>query len=412
MRSSNERSILASILTRISVDAATIDLRHVFLDDQGRYSDDVDSGLNRCLTFEANIDQGPRDLKQDIVMTMLDTNCAVIVPVDVVRDAMTKQILDIHTLRVGTVVTWYPRHVKVSLYNEATGKRQEIMVEKRMVAIPSNPLFPVMNGPNSTLSRLIRKLNLLDVIDEKAASGQLDLIIQVPYTVRSENQKQRAEDRRRAIEDQLASGSHGIAYTDSTEKVIQLNRPVENNLLGQIEFLTKLLYSQLGITEGVMDGSADEKALLNYYDRTIEPIVTSITESMQRAFLGVPGLLAKERVRYYKNPFKLVPISQLAEIADKLTRNEIVSSNEVREMIGMKPSKDPKADQLVNSNMPVRLRGGDPTEKSEPQAASDTPKELTETEQRIQHARDEVVSRAIVARGEAAVQLVGNRPSV
>jgi hypothetical protein len=352
VRGHNERSILASILTRISIDVAGIDFRHVKLDEQGRYSDDIDSGLNRCFSFEANLDQGPREFKQDIAMKMLDSNAAVIVPVDVLRDSETGEVYDILTLRVGVVVDWFPKHVRVSLWNEETGRHEEIVLPKRDVAIPTNPMYTVMNGPNSTLNRLIRKLNLLDVVDDKTTSGKLDLIIQLPWEIKQESQRVRAEQRRKDLEDQMSGSQYGIAYSTATEKIIQLNRPVENNLLGQIEYLMKLLYSQLGLTAGVMDGSATEEEMLNYYDRTIEPIAESVAESVARAFLGRAGLENKERVRYYKNPFKLIPLSQLAEVADKFTRNEILSSNEIREAIGMKPSKDPKADQLINSNMP------------------------------------------------------------
>lgn len=351
MHATNERSIIASILTRISIDVASIDIRHVGLDDKGRYKDEVDSGLNRCLSFEANLDQSPRAFRQDIALTMLDSDQACIVPVDKVRDPETGKT-EILTVRVGRVVAWYPKHVKVSVYNEATARRQEIIIEKTKVALPDNPLYTVMNGQNSTLNRLIRKLNLLDVVDEQSSSGKLDLIIQLPYTIRSDVKRQQAETRRAEIEKQMTGSKYGIAFADATEKIVQLNRPAENNLLAQIQFLTKMLYGQLGLTEEIMDGTADEKAMLNYLNRTIEPILTSITEAMMRSFVGYQGLLDNERVRYYMNPFKLVPLSQLADIIDKLNRNEIMDANEIRDkFLGLPPHSDPKADQLMNSNI-------------------------------------------------------------
>lgn len=351
MHATNERSIIASILTRISIDVASIDIRHYKLDEKGRFKDEVDSGLNRCLTFEANLDQSPRAFRQDIALTMLDSDQACIVPVDTVRDPETGKT-EILTLRVGRVVAWYPKHVKVSVYNEAKARREEITIEKTRVALPDNPLYTVMNGPNSTLNRLIRKLNLLDVVDEQSSSGKLDLIIQLPYTIRSDVKRQQAETRRQEIEQQMTGSKYGIAFADATEKIVQLNRPAENNLLAQIQFLTKMLYGQLGLTEEVMDGTADEKAMLNYLNRTIEPILTSITESMMRSFVGYQGLLDNERIRYYMNPFKLVPLSQLADIIDKLNRNEIMDANEIRDrFLGLPPHPDPKADQLMNSNI-------------------------------------------------------------
>lgn len=351
MHATNERSIIASILTRISIDVASIDIRHVGLDEKGRYKDEVDSGLNRCLSFEANLDQSPRAFRQDIALTMLDSDQACIVPVDTVRDPETGKT-EILTVRVGRVVTWYPKHVKVSVYNEAKARREEIIIEKTKVALPDNPLYTVMNGPNSTLNRLIRKLNLLDVVDEQSSSGKLDLIIQLPYTIRTDVKREQAERRRAEIEQQMTGSKYGIAFADATEKIVQLNRPAENNLLAQIQFLTKMLYGQLGLTEEIMDGTADEKAMLNYLNRTIEPILTSITESMMRSFVGYQGLLDHERIRYYMNPFKLVPLSQLADIIDKLNRNEIMDANEIRDkFLGLAPHPDPKADQLMNSNI-------------------------------------------------------------
>lgn len=353
LRYTNERTIISSIYNRISIDVAAISLRHIKLDDNGRYKEDVDSHLNDCLTLEANLDQAPRQFKQDIVLSLFDKGSAAIVPVDTTLNPNTNEVVDIYTLRVGEIVSWYPKHVRVSLYNEAKGIREEIVLEKRFVAIVENPLYAVMNEPNSTLQRLIRKLNLLDVVDEQSSSGKLDLIIQLPYVIKSEARRQQAEKRREDIEIQLKGSQYGIAYTDGTEKITQLNRPAENNLLDQVEYLVKMLYGQLGITEEVMNGTADEKAMLNYFNRTVEPIINAIVEAMQRSFLGLVGTQQrKERIAYFKDPFKLVPVAQLADIADKFTRNEIMTGNELRGVIGIPPSTDPKADQLRNSNMP------------------------------------------------------------
>lgn len=351
-RSTNERSIISSIHTRISIDVAGIQIRHVQLDEQGRYKEDVDSHLNDCLTLEPNMDQGPRAWRQDIVQTLFDKGCAALVPVDTTVNPATNDVVDIYTLRVGEVTAWHPRHVRVSVWNEDKGVRQEILLEKKFVAIVENPLYSVMNEPNSTYQRLVHKLNLLDSVDEAAGSGKLDLIIQLPYVIKSEARREQAENRRKDIEFQLKGSKYGIAYTDGTEKITQLNRPVENNLLKQIEFLIEHLYNQLGITKEVMDGTASEEAMLNYLDRTIEPLLDAITEAMQRSFLGLTGTKKGQRITYFRNVFKLVPLSQLAEIADKFTRNEIASSNEFRGFIGMPPSSDPKADELRNSNMP------------------------------------------------------------
>jgi len=298
------------------------------------------------------MDQAPRAFRQDIVMTLFDKGVAALVPVDTTVNPNTNEMIDIYTLRVGEIITWYPKHVRVSVYNEKSGKREEVLLAKRFVAIVENPLYTVMNEPNSTLQRLIRKLSLLDAVDEQSSSGKLDLIIQLPYVIKSEARRQQAEARRQDIELQLKGSQYGIAYTDGTEKITQLNRPAENNLLKQIEYLTNMLYGQLGITEEVMNGTADEKAMINYFNRTIEPIVEAIVQAMQRSFLGPVGTLEQERISYFKDPFKLVPISEIAEIADKFTRNEIFSSNEIRGFMGIQPSDDPKADKLVNSNMP------------------------------------------------------------
>lgn len=352
LRFSNERSIISSIYTRIGIDVSSVGIRHVVMDEFGRYSKDLDSGLNRCLTLEANLDQAPRAFRQDIVTTLFDKGIAAIVPVDTSVNPFDTDTYDIHTLRVGEVTTWYPNHVRVSVYNETRGLREEITLEKKFVAIVQNPLYAVMNEPNSTLQRLIRKLNLLDTVDEQSSSGKLDLIIQLPYVIKSDARRNQAEQRRKDIEFQLKGSQYGIAYTDGTEKITQLNRPAENNLLQQVEYLTDMLYSQLGITTAVMDGTADEKTMLNYYNRTIEPILDSVVEAMERTFVGRLGIAKKERIKYFRDPFKLVPVSNLAEIADKFTRNEILTSNEIRGFMGIPPSADPKADKLINSNMP------------------------------------------------------------
>jgi Phage portal protein len=348
----NERSIISAVYTRISVDVAGLVIKHINVDKDDRYKSDVDSTLNDCLLWEPNMDQSPRPFRQDIVMTLFDKGVAVVVPVDTAVNPMKNEEFEIFSLRVGEVVTWYPKHVKLNLYNENKGKREEVTLEKRFVAIVENPLYAVMNEPNSTLQRLIRKLSLLDAVDEQSGSGKLDLIIQLPYVIKSEARRQQAEKRREDIEFQLKGSQYGIAYTDGTEKITQLNRPAENNLLAQVEYLTNMLFNQLGLTEEVMNGTAQEEAMLNYFNRTIEPIADAIVESMQRAFLGFKGAKKNERIRYFRDPFKLVPTKEIAEIADKFTRNEILTSNEIRMFMGIKPSEDPKADELVNANMP------------------------------------------------------------
>jgi hypothetical protein len=353
LRIPNERSIISSIYTRLSIDVASVDMRHVRLDDEDRYKEDVDSGLNNCLTVEANIDQAARAFRQDIAMTLFDRGAAVLVPVDTSINPETSGGYDILTLRVGEVVQWYPQHVRVSVYNEKTANREELTLHKSSVAIVENPLYSVMNEPNSTLQRLLNKLNLLDVIDQQSASGKLDLIIQLPYVIKSEARRQQAEQRRADIEFQLKGSQYGIAYTDGTEKVTQLNRPAENNLMTQIEYLTEMLYGQLGLTEEVMNGTADEKAMLNYWNRTIEPILSAMVEAMRRSFLTKTARTQKQDVKFFRDPFRLVPIENIAEIADKFTRNEIMTSNEMRQVVGLKPHVDPKADKLVNSNMPA-----------------------------------------------------------
>lgn len=348
----NERSLISSIYTRLSIDVASVEMRHVRTDEEKRYVEDIDSGLNNCLTVEANIDQAARAFRQDIAMTLFDKGVAALVPVDTSINSQTTGSYDILTMRVGEVVAWYPRHVRVSVYNEAITQRQEITLEKSSVAIVENPLYAVMNEPNSTLQRLLHKLNLLDAIDEQSASGKLDLIIQLPYVIKSEARRQQAEQRRTDIEFQLKGSQYGIAYTDGTEKITQLNRPAENNLMAQIEFLTEMLYGQLGITEEVMNGTADEAAMLNYWNRTIEPVLTAIVESMRRTFLTKTARTQRQTVVFFRDPFRLIPIGQIAEIADKFTRNEIATSNEIRQIVGWAPHSDPKADLLVNSNMP------------------------------------------------------------
>jgi len=355
MRFSNEFSIISSIYTRLGIDVSAIGMRHVRTDDQRRYLEDVNSGFNNCLTLEANIDQAARAFRQDIAMTLFDKGVAAIVPVDTTISPEATGGFEIKTLRVGHIMMWHPTHVRVNLYNEATGMREEITLPKSAVAIVENPLYSVMNEPNSTLQRLIRKLNLLDAIDEQSASGKLDLIIQLPYVIKSEARRQQAEQRRTDIEFQLKGSQYGIAYTDGTEKITQLNRPSENNLMTQVEFLTTMLYSQLGLTEAIMNGTADEKTMLNYHSRTIEPILDSIVEAMRRTFLTKTARTQGQTVMYFRDPFKFVPIGGeggIADIADKFARNEITSSNEIRQAIGMKPSQEPKADQLVNANMP------------------------------------------------------------
>lgn len=348
----NERSIVSAIYTKISLDVAGLIIKHVKLDKDGRYLKDLPSTLNDCLLFEPNIDQSPRAFRQDIVLSLFDKGVTAIVPVDTSRNPETNEIFDIYSLRVGDITTWYPKHVRVNVYNENTGKREEIVLEKRYTSIIENPLHSVMNEPNSTLQRLIRKLGLLDAVDEQSSSGKLDIIIQLPYVIKSEARRQQAETRREDIEFQLRGSQYGIAYIDGTEKITQLNRPAENNLLKQVEYLTSLLYNQLGLTEEVMNGTANEEAMLNYFNRTIEPIVDAIVESMQRAFLGFIGTQNNERIRFFRDPFKLVPVTEIAEIADKFTRNEILTANEIRHFMGIPPSTDPKADKLVNSNMP------------------------------------------------------------
>lgn len=347
----NERSIVTSVYNRIALDTASIDIFHARLDEDGRYSEQIKSGLNECLTLSANIDQTGKAFLQDVVMSMMDEGAVAIVPVDTSIDPSVSGSFDIHSLRTARIVEWYPAFVKVELYNDKTGLKEQITLPKNSVAIIENPLYAVINEPNSTMQRLIRKLNILDVIDEQSGSGKLDLIIQLPYVIKSEARRQQAETRRKDIEMQLAGSKYGVAYTDGTEKITQLNRPVENNLMKQIEYLTNMLYSQLGITQSILDGSANEKTMLNYYNRTIEPIITAIVDEMKRKFLTKTARTQGQSIVYFRNPFKLVPVTEIAEISDKLTRNEIASSNEIRQIIGWKPSDDPAADELRNKNL-------------------------------------------------------------
>lgn len=356
----NERTIVTSIFNRIALDVAAIDIKHCRLDDNGRFLEEVPSGLNNCLGLEANLDQTGRAFIQDVVMSMLDEGCVAIVPVDTTLDPKTTQSYDILSMRTGKILEWFPAHVKVRVYNEQTGNKEDIIVPKSTVAIIENPLFAVINEPNSTAQRLKKKLSLLDVADEQTASGKLDLIIQLPYVIKTPARRQQAEDRRKDIEDQLAGSKYGIAYTDGTERITQLNRSVENNLLKQIEYLQNLLYSQLGLTQSVMDGTADEKTMLNYFNRTVEPIVSAIVDEMKRKFLSKTARTQSQSIKFFNDPFKLVPVNDIAEIADKFTRNEILTSNEIRQIIGVKPSSDPKADQLINSNISQAANNEEP----------------------------------------------------
>ena len=347
----NSQSIVTPIYNRIALDVASIDIRHVKLDDDGRFLTEVDSPLNNCLTLEANIDQTARAFIQDVVMSMFDEGSVAIVPTDTDDDPELTSSYGIEKMRTGKIVEWYPNHVRVQVYNENAGRKMEIVLPKSMVAIIENPLYAVINEPNSTMQRLIRKLNLLDVVDEQSSSGKLDLIIQLPYVIKTQARREQAETRRKDIENQLSGSKYGIAYTDGTERITQLNRSVENNLMTQIEYLTRMLYSQLGFTQSILDGTADDKTMMNYYSRTIEPILAAIVIEMKRKFLTKTARTQRHSIEFYRDPFKLVPVNELAEITDKLTRNEIISSNEVRQKIGMKPSSDPGADELRNKNI-------------------------------------------------------------
>lgn len=347
----NERSIVTSVFNRIALDVASIDIKHCRLDENGRYVEDIDSGLNNCLDLEANLDQTGRAFIQDVVMSMLDEGCVAIVPVDTTLNPKVTNSYDILSMRTGKILDWYPAHVRVRLYNDQTGDKEDILLPKSQVAIIENPLYAVINEHNSTMQRLIRKLSLLDVTDEQTASGKLDLIIQLPYVVKTDARREQANRRRKEIEEQLTGSKYGIAYIDGTEKVTQLNRSLENNLLKQIEYLTEMVYSQLGITQEVLNGTADEKTMLNYNNRTVEPIVSAIVDEMKRKFLTKTARSQRQTITFFRDPFRLVPVNDIAEIADKFTRNEIMTSNEIRQIVGMKPSDDPKADELINSNI-------------------------------------------------------------
>lgn len=351
MSRGNERSIVTSVYNRIALDVAALNIQHVRLDENGRFLSVIDDGLNNCLTLEANVDQTARSFVQDVVISMFDEGSVAIVPVDTTTDPNVSGSYDIQSLRVGQILDWYPQHIRARVYNEQTGRKEDIVVPKSAVAIIENPLYAVINEPNSTMQRLIRKLNLLDVIDEQSGSGKLDLIIQLPYVIKTEARRQQAENRRKDIENQLSGSKYGIAYTDGTEHITQLNRSVNNNLMSQIEYLTSMLYSQLGITQSILDGTADEKTMLNYNNRTIEPIISAIVDEMKRKFLTKTARSQYQSISFFRDPFKLVPVNDIAEIADKFTRNEIMTSNEIRQVVGMKPSEDPRADELRNKNL-------------------------------------------------------------
>lgn len=347
----NEKSIVTSIFNRIALDVSAVTIKHCRIDGNGRYIEDIDSDLNNCLNLEANIDQTSRAFIQDIVMSLLDEGCVAVVPIDTSIDPGITDSYKIQTMRTGKIIEWYPSHVKIRLYNDRKGEKEDIILPKKQVVIIENPLYAVINEHNSTMQRLIRKLSLLDATDEQTASGKLDLIIQLPYVVKTPARREQANLRRKDIEEQLAGSKYGIAYTDGTEKITQLNRSLENNLLKQIEYLTEMVYSQLGITQEVLNGTADEKTMLNYNNRTVEPFVASIVDEMRRKFLTKTARSQGQTITYFRDPFRLVPINDIAEIADKFTRNEIMTSNEIRQIVGMKPADDPKADELVNSNI-------------------------------------------------------------
>lgn len=361
LSSNNEKTIVNAIYNRIALDVASLKFRHVRLDENERFKEEMSTGLNEVLKTEANLDQSGRAFVHDMVLSMIDEGVVAAVPVETTDDPEVSSSYDILQMRVGPIVEWYPQHVKVRLYNSVTGRRQEFTFRKRDVAILENPFYAVMNAPNSTLQRLIRKLRLLDVIDEQAGSGKLDLIIQLPYTIRSEARQRQAEVRRKSVEDQLAGNKLGIAYIDSTEKVIQLNRSVENNLLKQVEYLTSMLYSQLGFSQSILDGTADEQTMLNYQNKTVEPLASTITDEFKRKFLTKTARTQGQSVMFFTEPFRITPVSQIAEIADKFTRNEILTSNEIRQIIGIKPSDDPKADELRNSNLNQEKQGDEPS---------------------------------------------------
>ena len=367
----NERSIVTSIFNRIALDVSNVEIKHCRLDENGRFVEEIDSGLNNCLNLEANLDQTGQAFIQDVVISMFDEGCIAIVPTETSLNPKVTKSYDIFSMRTGKIVEWYPDKVKVRLYNDRTGRKEDLVFPKHMVGIIENPLYAVINEPNSTMQRLVRKLALLDVTDEQTASGKLDLIIQLPYVIKTKARRDQAEDRRKQIEEQLANSKYGIAYTDGTEQITQLNRSVENNLMKQVEYLTSMLFSQLGITQSILDGTADEKTMLNYMNRTVEPIVSAITNELKRKFLTKTARSQLQSISYFRDPFKLVPVNDIAEIADKFTRNEILTSNEIRQIIGMRPSSDPKADMLINSN----INQSEKTEKKIDNASVETNKE-------------------------------------
>lgn len=351
LRTGTEKSIINAIYNRLSLDTASMDIRHVRLDDNGRYIETIDSYFNECLTLSANTDQTSRMFMQDVAMSLLDEGSVAIVPVDTTFNPNITSSYDILSLRTGKILEWFPQHVKIRVYDENNGVKKDVIIPKKNVALIENPYYSIMNAHNSTLQRLIRKLNILDAIDEQSGSGKLDMIIKLPYAIKGTTRQRQAEERRKKIEDQLTDSKYGIAYIDGTESITQLNRPVENNLMKQIEYLTNLLFSQLGLTQAILDGTADEKTMLNYYNRTIEPILSAITDEMKRKFLTKTARTQGQTIQFFRDPFKLVPVTEIAEIADTLTRNEIASSNEIRQIMGWKPSSDPKADELRNSNI-------------------------------------------------------------
>ena len=358
----NERTIVTSVYNRIAIDASTMDVMHVRLDDEGRFKEPIKSNLNNCLTVEANIDQTSRAFMLDIVISLLDEGCVAVVPVKTTLNPNNTESYDIEELRTGRIMEWFPKHVLVRLYNDETGMYQDITLPKSQVAIIENPLYTIMNEPNSTMQRLIHKLSLLDIIDEESSSGKMDLIIQLPYIIKNDTKRSQAEERRKQIEDQLRGSRYGVAYIDGTEKVTQLNRSVENNILKQVEYLTNLLYSQLGLTQTIMDGTADENAMNNYYNRTVEPVVSAIVDEFHRKFLTKTARTQGQAIMFFRDPFKLMSVTSIADTADKFTRNELLSSNEFRQIIGRKPSTDPKADMLLNKNIshaPEELDGYD-----------------------------------------------------
>ena len=364
----NERTIVTSVYNRIAIDASTMDVMHVRLDDEGRFKEPIKSNLNNCLTVEANIDQTPRAFMLDVVISLLDEGCVAVVPVKTTLNPNNTESYDIEELRTGRIMEWFPKHVLVRLYNDETGMYQDITLPKSQVAIIENPLYTIMNEPNSTMQRLIHKLSLLDIIDEESSSGKMDLIIQLPYIIKNDTKRSQAEERRKQIEDQLRGSRYGVAYIDGTEKVTQLNRSVENNILKQVEYLTNLLYSQLGLTQTIMDGTADENAMNNYYNRTVEPVVSAIVDEFHRKFLTKTARTQGQAIMFFRDPFKLMSVTSIADTADKFTRNELLSSNEFRQIIGRKPSTDPKADMLLNKNIshaPEEMNGYDKNNQNE-----------------------------------------------